>query len=259
MTVSQYEKTKKWDANLYDDKHSYVSQHGKSLLKWLNPKSNETICDIGCGTGDLAKQIADSGASVFAIDKSETMINKAKNKYPNIQFEVCDIGKFSAQQKFDAIFSNATLHWFKQPEKAAASFFNAIKPNGRFVVELGGKDNIKCITDGINSALEHFKFSNNKNNNPWYFPSVSEYTSALEKQGFIVREVVYYDRPTELEGEDEGLRNWLKMFAGFFFENIPLEIYDDMLSYIENECRPHLFKNGKWFADYKRLRIKAEK
>ena len=127
------------------------------------------------------------------------------------------------------------------------------------MAELGGQNNIKCIVDGVNNALDYFKFSNNKANNPWYFPSVGEYTSLLEEQGFVVREAIYYDRPTELEGGKEGLRNWLKMFGGFFFENIPLEIYDDVLTCVENECQIHLFKNGKWFADYKRLRIKVEK
>lgn len=259
MALSKYEKTKNWDADLYDGKHSYVSQYGESLLKLLDPKPNEIICDIGCGTGDLAKQILESGAQVLGIDKSESMINEAKNKYSDIQFKTQDIKAFHAHQKFDAIFSNATLHWIKQPEQAIMSIFNAIKPGGRFVAELGGQDNIKCIVDGINSALDYFNFSNNKGNNPWYFPSVSEYTSILEKQGFIVREVVYYDRPTKLEGGEEGLQNWLKMFAGFFFENVPLEIYNNMLTHIEDKCQMHLFKNGEWFADYKRLRIKVEK
>ena len=94
MTVSKYERNKNWDASLYDDKHSYVSQYGKSLLKWLDPRSNEIICDIGCGTGDLANQISESGAKVLGIDKSKAMINKAKNKYPDIKFEAHDIKTF---------------------------------------------------------------------------------------------------------------------------------------------------------------------
>ena len=120
-------------------------------------------------------------------------------------------------------------------------------------------NNIKLIVEGINSALDQFGFPQNKSKNPWRFLSVGEYAPILEKQGFIVREVVYYDRPTELDEDSKGLRNWVDMFASFFFEGVPDETYEKMLLHIENELRPHLFENGKWYADYKRLRIKAEK
>ena len=259
MTQSVLNKTGTWNANLYDGRHTYVSKYGESLLEWLQPKKGEKICDVGCGTGDLAQKISGSGATVVGVDSSASMVDQATKKYSNVSFQVQDVRKLPFSNEFDAVFSNATLHWVKESDQAVASIWQALKLGGRFVTEFGGKDNIKLIVEGINSALDQFGFSQNKSKNPWRFLSVGEYTSILEKQGFIVREVVYYDRPTELDEDSKGLRNWVDMFASFFFEGVPDETYEKMLLHIENELRPHLFEDGKWYADYKRLRIKAEK
>lgn len=127
------------------------------------------------------------------------------------------------------------------------------------VVEFGGGDNIRHIVMGINNALDRFGYSQNKAHNPWYFPSVSEYCSVLERQGFVVRDLAYFDRPTELEDGEAGLKNWITMFGKLFFEGVPPEIYEEMMLFIEDQMNPVLFRNGTWFADYKRLRIRAEK
>ena len=248
-----------WDAGLYDDKHSYVSQYGESLLKWLQPTKGEKICDIGCGTGDLSQKILESGAVVTGIDNSPLMIEEASRKYPDIVFQVQDVKNLPCKNEFDAIFSNAALHWVKESEMAIFSIWRSLRPGGRFVAEFGGKDNIKLIVAGINNSLDTFGFSQNKQKNPWCFLSAGEYSQLLENQGFIVRKVSYYNRFTDLDDEDKGLRNWINMFASFFFEGVPDDIYQKMLLCVEDELRPYLFKDGRWYADYKRLRIKAEK
>lgn len=83
-------KNDKWNANLHDEKHAFVSQYGESLVEVLAPKQGENILDIGCGTGDIAKTISDHGANVQGIDASENMVAQARGKYPNISFDVIE-------------------------------------------------------------------------------------------------------------------------------------------------------------------------
>ncbi len=256
--MGQNQKTN-WDASFYDSKHAYVAKYGGSLVEWLGPEAGEKICDIGCGTGDLAKKISESNVHITAIDSSASMIKEACNKYPELSFQVHDARKLSFDSEFDAVFSNAALHWIKESDLVIAGVYKSLKPGGRFVSESGGEDNIKHIVESIYNALDQFNFAQNKIKNPWKFSTVSEYTFLLEKQGFKICEIICYDRLTELDDGENGLRNWINMFAGFFFENVPEQSYHQMLECIENDLRPQLFNNGKWHADYKRLRFKAQK
>lgn len=248
-----------WNPALYDGPHRFVTKYGESLLEWLRPLNGEAILDAGCGTGDLARNIALSGASVTGVDSSAAMIREAQKKYPEIDFQVQDVRALPFQNRFDAVFSNAALHWVKEADRAVSSIYRALKPGGRFVAELGGKDNLHTISKGIGQVLDRFGFSGNKAKNPWYFPGPAEYAALLEQEGFIVRAMVYFDRPTPLNDGEQGLRQWLKMFAGVFFEGVPASIREEMVLALEKELRPALFKDGTWFADYKRLRLQAEK
>ena len=218
------------------------------------------ILDVGCGTGTLAEKISQFDCSVTGVDNSPSMIKEAQEKISSLTFTVEDARDLSSYAgQFDAVFSNATLHWIKEMDQVIRSVWNALKPNGRFIAEMGGQYNIQAIVDGINYALDKFNFSDNKRFNPWVFPSVAEYTSILEKQGFTVREVYYYDRPTKLEDGNNGLRNWVNMFASFFFEGVPEGTYKLMLNEIEAHAKSKLLKDNIWYADYKRLRLKAVK
>lgn len=242
-----------WDAVLYDDKHSFVSKFGSSLIDLLEPKKGEKILDVGCGTGDLAKIMASAGADVIGIDLSENMIRKAKEKFPTIPFFVKDVIQLDAHNEFDAVFSNATLHWVQPPEKALANIFNSLKEGGRFVAEFGGKGNVEKITQQIFKQIKEAGIEKNIIS-PWYFPSIGEYSSLMESIGFRVTFAMHYDRPTPLEGED-GLRNWIAMFASQLFEGMNEESKQEIITNVENVIRPSLFENGTWFADYKRIRV----
>src|ERR1044072_2436668 len=101
----------KWNSSLYDKSHDFVSKYGEGILSYLNPKSTETILDLGCGTGDLTKQIFIAAAHVIGVDSSADMIAKAKSKFPEIEFYQMDARKLKFDILFDAIFSNAVLHW----------------------------------------------------------------------------------------------------------------------------------------------------
>ncbi|WP_026675280.1 class I SAM-dependent methyltransferase [Alkalihalobacterium bogoriense] len=247
-----------WDARLYDGSHSFVSKFGHDLVDILAPSTGELILDIGCGTGDLANQIYESGATVIGIDKSENMINEAANKYPHINFFVNDIIELEARNEFDAVFSNAMLHWVKQPKQALQCIFNSLKPNGRFIAELGGKGNIDFITTEMINQLKLAGIEYSAEQLPWFFPSIGEYSTLLEETGFTVHFIQHFDRPTPLIGEN-GLSNWIDMFGGDIFAGITEHIKVQIISSVEKNLRNVLYRNGQWIADYKRLRVVASK
>lgn len=237
-----------WNATLYEGKHAFVWQYGEDLLSLLSPQPGERILDVGCGTGQLAAKIADTGAVVTGIDASAAMVEKAKLNYPNLEFAVADARLLQFDTEFDAVFSNATLHWIPESEAVIGSIYRALKPKGRFVAEFGGKGNVKLITDALYQALE------NNSSSPWYFPSIGEYTTLLEKHGFDVSYAVLFDRPTPLPDGEAGLKNWLMMFASRFFAN---STQQEVIKTVEEQLKPILYKNGTWTADYRRLRIIA--
>lgn len=248
----------KWNADLYDNKHSFVSKYGEDVVGWLAPQKGETILDVGCGTGQLANEIASYGASVSGIDSSPEMIAKATAAYPNIQFEVKDVTNFQFETPFDAIFSNATLHWVNEKEKAIACMYNNIKAGGRLVLEMGGKGNVQSIANAVKKAMTANGLADKIAADFWYFPSLSEYTSLLEKQGFRVTSAIHFDRPTELTGED-GMKNWINMFGSFFFKHVSAAEAEKITAEAVELLRPTNYENGKWYGDYVRLRVKAEK
>ena len=227
-----------WDAAAYDSRHSYVARLGAGLIDDLNPQPAERILDLGCGTGHLTGIIAESGAMVVGIDQSPEMIGQARQNYPQLNFELADAATYHTDQPFDAVFSNAALHWIQPPEPVVEAISSALKPGGRFVAEFGGKGNTKSILSATGR-------------NPWYFPSVAEYASLLERHGLEVVRAVLFERPTPVEGEN-GLRDWLQMF---YKPPLPL----DVIERAEAQLRPQLYRDGVWCIDYRRLRIAAKR
>lgn len=238
-----------WNAASYQDQYSYVWEHGESLLAQLQPQPDEYILDLGCGTGQLTEKIAASGARVVGIDSDRAMIDRAKANYPHITFQVADAANFHLPNPVDAVFSNAALHWVTQADSAAQCIAQSLKPGGRFVAELGGKGNVQTIL----VALE--KVSGREGLNPWYFPSVGEYASLLEKEGLEVVYANLFERPTLLKA---GVAGWLDMFSQRFFADLSDEEWTAIVSAVEEEVR-ELYKEGEWVADYRRLRVVAAK
>jgi len=248
-----------WNTTLYEGKHAFVWQYGEDLVELLNPNAGERILDLGCGTGQLTEKIALAGAEVMGIDSSPTMIEKAKSNYPQLQFTVADARDFQVEQAFDAVFSNAVLHWVTQPDAAIRCIQQALKPGGRFVAEFGGKGNIQAIASALYSALEAIGCTAPATGSPWYFPSIGDYATRLEQQGFDVTYAVLFDRPTPLEDGEAGLANWIRMFASSFLAEWTADEQAHLIQTIEHHLKPTLYQDGIWMADYRRIRIVAIK
>ncbi|MUT66636.1 class I SAM-dependent methyltransferase [Paenibacillus sp. NEAU-GSW1] len=248
-----------WNAELYDNKLGFVSDYGKGVVELLNAQPGEHILDVGCGTGELTNEIAKSGAIVSGMDMSEEMIEKARAKYANIQFQTGDAEQFTTNTAYDAIFSNAALHWIKKPEKAIACMWNALKPGGRLVVEFGGHRNVGTVVSALYRHLVNDYGVDAEARNPWYFPSIASYTSLLENQGFDVLHAALFERPTKMEDGEKGLAHWLNGFANTFVADFSAEQKEELFDKVAGSARGQLFRDGAWYVDYKRLRVIASK
>lgn len=245
-----------WNASLYDSHIGFVSEYGKSVLELLNVREGEKVLDIGCGTGDLCAELAKRGALPYGIDASADMIARANEKYPALAFETADAHTYRSDIRYDAVFSNAALHWMKRPGDAIRTVRSALKPGGRFVAEFGGKGNVGAIVEGVTAALSAFGIDA-ASRHPWYFPSAGEYASLLEAEGFRLEYALHYSRPTPLEDGERGLDHWLDMFAGSFFTGLTEERKRQAYEEAKRIAAPKLYRDGRWIADYWRLRIIA--
>jgi trans-aconitate methyltransferase len=249
----------KWNAELYDNKHAFVSQYGESVLALLGVKPGERILDLGCGTGDLAKQIQEQGANVVGIDASVEMIAKAKGKYPELDFSVANGIDFHFDEPFDAVFTNATLHWIHDADGVITSVYNTLKPGGRFVGEFGGKGNNRLMLAATAAVLKKHGYNKGEDINPWYYPSTAEYATKLEAGGFRVTFATHFDRPTLLQDGREGMVKWFSMFGSSLFKNVPAAELPLILNEITALLQPTCEVDAQWYADYKRLRFIAVK
>jgi trans-aconitate methyltransferase len=248
-----------WNATLYDDKHGFVFKYGEDVVQLLAPQQGERILDLGCGTGYLTHLIARASARVIGIDKSPAMIQRAQAAYPDLDFRVMSATEFAFDTPFDAVFSNATLHWVLDKETAIDHIAQTLKTGGRLILEMGGKGNVEEIVVATRKVLTRHGYYSNAATQLWYFPSLSEYTTLLEKKGFRVRFAAHFDRPTELKDTENGIKDWIKMFGNAFFSNIPENEIDSILNEIQDMVRPTNYRNGNWYGNYKRLRIAAVK
>ena len=256
MANEQAQNNGQWEPTLYGDKHSFVWKLAASVIELLSPQRGERILDVGCGTGQLTAQIAESGAAVVGLDNSPTMIDEARHLYPEIEFQLGDAHDFEFDEPFDGVFSNAALHWITDPVCVVACISRSLKPSGRMAVELGGAGNVRCLSEVIETASQ--KLLGEPVPHPWYFPGIVDFGMVLEQHGLEVTQAAMIDRPTPLDGDD-GLRNWVRMFGRHWLTRIPTEQHDAFFAQVEEIARPNLFRDMVWHADYRRIRVVARK
>ena len=254
--TSQLPDDDQWEPALYDDKHSFVWKLGASVIELLGPKSGERILDLGCGTGQLTAQIAETGATVVGLDNSPAMIDEARRLYPDLDFQLGDAHDFEFDEPFDGVFSNAALHWTTEPNKVVNCIGQSLKSSGRMAVEFGGHGNVRHLAHAIESACE--VLTGTRLRHPWYFPSIVKFGTVLEQHGLEVTQAAMIDRPTPLEG-DEGLRNWVRMFGQHWLTQVSPEQHEDFFVEVEKAAQPNLLRDSVWHADYRRIRIEARK
>lgn len=245
-----------WNANLYDDKYGFVSKYGEDLIGLLAPQKGERILDLGCGTGQLAAEIAALGVHVTGMDYSATMVDRARATHPDIPFDVKDARNFHCDEPFDAVFSNAALHWIDDQISVIACIHRSLKPGGRLVLEMGGRGNVQDILQALDEAMWEAGCRERLTGEGWYFPSIGEYATLLEARGFEVRMALHFERETALVSD---MQQWIRMFGAFLFKNMEPAETDRIIARAEELLRPSHFRGGTWYADYKRLRMKAVK
>ncbi|WP_239089456.1 class I SAM-dependent methyltransferase [Sphaerimonospora thailandensis] len=246
-----------WHTRAHDGSFfGYVSAQGAPIVDLLDPRPGERVLDLGCGTGVLTAEIAARGAHVLGIDGSHTMIEAAIAQHPGLDFTVGDAHDFTVAQPYDAVFSNAALHWMSRDPDAVISCVRlALRPGGRFVAELGGAGNCATLTSAMLTAWrEHGLYEPEL---PWYFPSPAEYAMRLEKGGFAVKVVECFDCPTPLDGCPNGAADWVRMFAGSLLEKVPAATVEPLLRRVNELAAPALRHESGWLADYVRLRFAA--
>lgn len=244
-----------WNADLYQSSHSFVAAYGQSVVALLAPQPGEVILDVGCGTGELTHDISTAGASVVGIDASPSMIDAAHGRYPHLDFRVEDAAALPFESHFDAVFSNAALHWVRDAGAAATGMARALKPGGRLVVEFGGHGNIARLEGAFGQALAEIAGTTYRS--PWYFPTIGAYAALLEAAGLEVRAAWLIDRPTPLAGA-EGLRQWYTMFRPDDVAALVPDVRERVFTAVE-AALSDMRRDGVWVADYRRLRILAEK
>ena len=241
-----------WNSESYAENARFVTDLGAPVLALLNPRRGERILDLGCGDGVLTKKIADLGCQVVGVDSSPAFISSARK----LGLEVIETNAFDLDLSpvFDAVFSNAALHWMKDADVVIGRVARALRPGGRFVAEMGGDGCVKTIHSALINELDRRGYDGPAAN-PWYFPTVEDYGARLVAAGFDVRYIELIPRPTPLPGDVMG---WLATFSGCFTAVLPDAERADYLECVRERIKPQLCDSkGNWTADYVRLRFEA--
>ena len=241
-----------WSPSDYQQHASFVPALGASILSHLAPQAGERVLDLGCGDGVLTQQIAASGATVVGVDASPDMIAAARAR--GLDARLIDARALPFVCEFDAVFSNAALHWVPDADAVLAGVARALRPGGRFVAEFGGHTNVAAIAVAIRAvfARHGIAFAS-----PWYYPTPDEYGARLVAHGFVVRDIRLFPRPTPLP---TGMDAWLCTFRVSQFSGLPADLAADVEREIVDLLRPSLCDAaGRWTADYVRLQVMAER
>jgi SAM-dependent methyltransferase len=241
-----------WNAETYGTNARFVSDLAGAVLAWLDPQPGERILDLGCGDGALTRRLQEQGCAVIGVDASDAMVAAARGlgldarpiEGQALPFEAC----------FEAVFSNAALHWMLPPEAVIAGVARALVPGGRFVAELGGQGNVAAIHGALVSALARRGLAVTPDT---YFPSPAAYRALLEAAGFLVERIELIPRPTVLPGS---VGDWIETFGHTFTAAVPADQRPALIDEVVEVLRPALQRaDGVWIADYVRLRVRALK
>jgi trans-aconitate methyltransferase len=244
----------RWDPRTYAQHARFVSDLGAGVVELLAPRPGERILDLGCGDGALTEKLVAAGASVVAVDASEEQVAGARSRGLDARVARAEALPFAAG--FDAVFSNAALHWMRDASAVLASVYRALRPGGRFVAEMGGAGNVAAIRGALVEALDR-RGIDGAGLDLLFLPTAEEYRALLEAHRFAVRTISLFARPTPLPGE---LSAWLETFAQSFLRAVPDGDRARLIEEVSAALRPRLYQaDHGWVADYVRLRFSAVK
>jgi SAM-dependent methyltransferase len=243
-----------WDPERYARNARFVADLGAPVVDLLAPQAGERILDLGCGDGVLTAKLAAMGCAVIGVDASSPQIEAARKL--GVDARVMDGENLAFDNEFDAVFSNAALHWMRDPDGVIAGVRRALRPQGRFVAEFGGHGCVAKIKKALVEALNRRNI-NGEAAIPWFFPTVEDYSQRLTKAGFTINYIALIPRPTPLPGD---VTAWLETFAESFTNSLPPADRPAYIAEVQETLRPQLCNaEGQWTADYVRLRFSAKK
>jgi len=244
----------RWDPERYRRNAGFVAELGAPLIDLLAARPGERVLDLGCGDGRLTERLAGLGLNVVGVDSSAEQIAAARAR--GLDARVADGQALGFAAEFDAVLSNAALHWMTHPDAVIDGVWRALKPGGRFVGEMGGAGNVQRIRAALSAALARRSLDAGVVD-PWYFPSPDDYAQLLAARGFQVEEIALIDRPTRLPGR---LGDWLETFTEPFLFLVPAHERTDLIADVEAALdRTLRDEEGRWTVDYVRLRFLAVK
>ena len=243
-----------WDPMAYGQNAAFVHGMADGVLEWLAAQPSEHVLDLGCGDGQLTQRIVATGASMVGVDASPEMVAAARTR--GIAAEEASAESLPyADATFDAVFSNAVLHWVRDQDAMMAEVHRVLKPGGRFVAEMGGHGNVAAISVGFMAVLARHGYGNLENGVN-YYPTPASYTRRLVRHGFHVEQIALIPRPTPLA--ESGMHGWLHTFRRGVLNGLPEKLRDTVVEETAALLSPALRdEDGNWTADYIRLRFIA--
>lgn len=246
--------TQTWDPQAYERNGAFVHELGRGVLEWLNAQKGEFILDLGCGDGHLTKRVAATGAHVLGVDASVDMVASARER--GVEAEQANAESLPFHDAtFDAVFSNAALHWVGDQDSMMAQVCRVLKPGGRFVAEMGGHGNIAAIRVALMAVLDRHGFGD-REDGVNYYPTAESYAKRLARHGFRVEQMAMIPRPTKLA--ESGMEGWLRTFRRGVLDGLPEDMRAAVIKETAELLAPALRDEaGNWIADYVRLRFIA--
>jgi SAM-dependent methyltransferase len=244
----------RWDPERYARAAAFVPRLAGPMLELLRPKPGERLLDLGCGNGTLTAELVEAGHDVVGVDASAEQVAAARAL--GLDARVMDGHALDFADEFDAVLSNAALHWMREPDRVIDGVWRALKRGGRFAGDFGGAGNVRAVVDAIGAALAR-RGRRAADHDPWYFPSVEDYAARLSRRGFAIEHAALVPRPTPLPGP---LEDWLDTFTGAFMAALPEGERRAARAEVVEAVRPALLgRDGVWVVDYVRLRFLARK
>jgi SAM-dependent methyltransferase len=265
--------SEQWDAAAYDASFGFVTELGAGLLTLLNARPGERILDVGCGTGHQAAELAAGGCTVVGMDLDSAMLAAARASYGTVaglafvradaeDSAVLTLPGVADLVPYDAVLSNAALHWMSRADETMANLRALLRPGGRLVVEQGGAGNVRRMREAVAAALVDLGVpaaaAEQAVSGRWSFPFPGEQTVRLERAGFLVHRMDLYERPTPLGAQDTAA-SWVRMFLWWATDLVGRTRQAELALRVDHHAAALglLGPNG-WWADYVRLRYVAE-